>query len=45
MEQEKSNEVLVIRSDKEWIRYIYRDKTVALLMSIVLLGGTWAGIL
>ena len=44
MEQEKSNEVLVVKSDKEWMRYIYRDKTVALLMSMVLLSGTWVGI-
>ena len=34
MEQEKSNDVLVVKSDKEWMRYIYRDKTVALLMSM-----------
>ena len=44
MEQEKSNDVLVVKSDKEWMRYIYRDKTVALLMSMVLLSGTWVGI-
>ena len=44
MEQKENSEIIVIKSDKEWMRYIYRDKTVALLMSMVLLSGTWVGI-